>query len=164
MRWHLRTTKPFYVFEFFIPHRPRPKQRDLVGRRGVGGRGMVFPNPENKPEADKIRHAFIRKVAKTPGAADVFPHTGPVRITCLSLFRYPKDWWEGKEFVSAPDTDNLTKLTKDALHGAAWLDDRFVVGDHAEKGYWRRDGTVVVIELYPTIPKPTKKRGRKKKT
>lgn len=117
----------------------------------------MFPNPENKPEQEKIRHSFIRKVNKDK-AAGIFPHVGPVRISTYFCFRYPKNYWEGKEFVSVPDLDNLEKLVKDSLKGAAWIDDRQVVGVHSEKFYYRRDGTVVVLEMYEDVQKPTKKK------
>lgn len=94
-----------------------------------------------------IRRAYYRKYG-----TQAFPDHIPLKITCDFFLRIPtsisqeqKDDMEGTYALKTPDTDNLLKLVSDALNGAAYEDDRYIVSATATKKWSQYPRTEVTV-------------------
>lgn len=165
---------PFSV-EFFVPGRPKAKDRGTP-RPCAGGKGAyIFTSPEVAEKEKYVREEFLRTVqAYYRGCARFLPIIqGWCWMEVYSLMPPSNDWYPGKPHTGPPDGDNLYKLVKDALSGRAsgrpplaFKDDSMSAGAWPQwKCYWDeryRDtvgyppcpGTHVVIHYEVTARDP----------
>lgn len=109
-------------FRFTVPGDPVPWGRAGVDTRGGKARHYTPTKTLNFELA-------VRVAAQNAG---VLPIEGPVKLTILTEWAWPKskerktkprNWeWRG----SGPDADNVAKAVMDALNGIAYKDDRQV--------------------------------------
>jgi Holliday junction resolvase RusA-like endonuclease len=127
--------------QFTIPGAPVAKGR---GRTAVvNGHGHVY-TPQ------KTRDAEMTLTARAMQFRPPEPLTGALHLSVAFVLPIPASWSRVKRatpphHVSRPDLDNLVKLTKDALSGAYWLDDRQIVSLTARKGYGAVPHTAIYI-------------------
>lgn len=93
-------------------------------------------------------------------------HEGPVTLDLVATFVPPASWpkWKRERalagewpHLSRPDVDNLVKLVKDGLNGAAWLDDSQVTNVSGSKQYGSTPRTTVLLTFHD-VPKKENER------
>src|SRR6202000_1129950 len=84
------------------------------------------------------------------------PIEGPVRLIIQATSFRPQSWPKRRQTeywkTSKPDTDNLAKLTKDALNRVAWLDDAQVCDLQVKKHYGDTEGVFVTVTELTICP------------
>lgn len=136
----------------------------------IPGRPQRWQRPKEDSRKGKKTHRFIDK--RVEAAAKVIrqeaalqwrsrpPHTGPVVIRVLAVFRIPSSWpkalrdlaLDGKVWhISDPDFDQIVKLIMDAIRGLIYVDDNQVVGflDGSAKRYGDPERTEIDIVALP---------------
>jgi Holliday junction resolvase RusA-like endonuclease len=111
------------------------------------------------PETTRVAENAVAATWYQTVGIDREPHIGPVEITIVSTFAPPKSWAKWKRaaalageipHTTKPDADNLLKLIKDGLHGAAYRDDAQAFRVGARKQYGITAGTTVTLIFHPT--------------
>lgn len=112
--------------EFFIPGRPKPKERARVGYSSKRRKFFSY-TPQNTVLAeDNIRGFVIEKLRHNH-----FPFEIPIKMNVIFIFKPAKKTKLKKPPL--PDGDNLLKTLWDALNGILYKDDTWVVEFHVAK-------------------------------
>lgn len=119
------------------------------------GRVRFVPAKE-KTVRQEILAGYLQ-AQKNSGLEHILETPTVVVLRIGVFWRKPKDWWEGKEPTSKPDSSNYLKLFEDALNRHAWTDDSVIVDTACRKMYGDIPGYLGVIWYYSRIPKPKKK-------
>ena len=98
-----------------------------------------------------FKEAVRRAAAATPSVSVQL--SGPLRITIKAYMPRPKRMESKKypdgpiPYTTVPDSDNITKLVKDAINEAKtfWTDDRIVFIDHTEEWYVSRGASPCAV-------------------
>jgi Holliday junction resolvase RusA-like endonuclease len=130
---------------------PAAKGRAKFARIGRGAGSFVTAYT---PKKTRDYEALI-KAAGQESMNGAQPLAGPVFMLVAALLPIRASWTKAKQKAAAagtlwpvtkPDTDNFTKIAKDALNGVAYYDDAQVVIEHALKRYSYESGLYIEIE------------------
>lgn len=126
------------MLTFIVPGEP-------VAFARAGKNGAQHFTPKRQRD-----HAAIIKLAAATAMRGRPLLAGALGLTARFYYLRPTSWPKRKQAVrfktSAPDTDNLCKLLKDALKGVAWGDDAIVSRVVLEKVYGPTARTMVLVE------------------
>lgn len=122
---------------YFIDTNPLPKERPRINRYG-GAR-----TPEKTKTETLLQN--LRSRAHAPAGG---PYGGAIQIILNYYLKYNKQTKDTTPHTGTPDTDNLAKLTLDAITEAArfWHDDSQINSVLITKQYSRRPGLGVAIK------------------
>lgn len=126
---------------FLIEGPPQPKLR----HRRNGKTGHMY-TPQKTIEAEQnVKAQYLE-------AGLPYFDKAPLHMRLIYYMPIPKSLskrkrlqMEGTPHIIRPDTDNLTKLVKDALNGICYHDDSQVFDDHGTKYYSNNPRTEVTI-------------------
>jgi Holliday junction resolvase RusA-like endonuclease len=123
-----------------------PGQAVPWARAGGGKTGHRFTPAKQRSYAGVLKLFCQRAMRGGPLI------TGPIELSVMAEYGWPKSWNEKRRSApgaqwktSRPDTDNLSKLIKDALNTVAWSDDAQVVSEHVWKRYSETPRLIVKI-------------------
>lgn len=111
------------------------------------------------PERTRVAESVVVATWYQAVGIDRAPHEGPVEIDIVSTFTPPASWAKWKRtaaiageiaHTTKPDADNLLKLIKDGLRGAAYRDDAQAIRVGGRKQYGETAGTTVTLTFHPT--------------
>ena len=148
---------PIAVAEFFIPGRPKTKDRPRAAV-GKSGRAFMYSTKKTAQEEAVIRE-FGDKFARENGWEDL--HRGPIILSAIFVLPKAGNFFEGKQpsYQKCGDLDNLLKTLKDGMNGTVYKDDSQIVGYRTvAKKFGDHPGVYVKLEFYaePEAPKKRK--------
>ena len=141
-----------------IPGTPTPKGRSRSTRSGR----HYTPAATRAAETSVLAVWLVTTQHARPA------HEGPVTLDLIATFVPPASWpkWKRERALagewphtSRPDVDNLVKLVKDGLNGAAWLDDSQVTNVSGAKQYGTTPHTTVMLTFHD-VPKKENERNK----
>lgn len=165
------------VMEFFLAGTPKAKAAAWARINPRTGRMVRTIDKRTQELEREHRGHMLETIIST------YPQFIPYLPVCLAFIHTecyhlmpppddPKEWWSGKEHVTIPDTENCSKMTKDAggsreknVHPVLYWDDCIITRNVEEKQYWDpsklwiphyppQPGTVFVVRMNPLIPHP----------
>lgn len=165
------------VMEFFLAGTPKAKRQAWTHFNPKTGRmTKTIDKRTQELEREHREHILQTIVSTYPQYIPYLPLClGYIHTECYHLMPPPddpKEWWPGKEHVSIPDTENMSKLTRDAggsreknVHPVLYWDDCPITRNVEEKQYWDPSklwipnyppspGTVYVVRMHPLVPNP----------
>lgn len=136
--------------KLLIPGQPRPK---LTGQAGLAFKGkkpfpIIKKNPANEEAEKNIQRAFFLWLVDDSELNE--PWEGPFAYKHTYYFEMTKE--EKKKFknferiihTKKPDTDNLHKMSNDALEGFIFKNDSAGIDKGGEKFSWHSPGLSVL--------------------
>lgn len=130
---------------FFIPIKPRPKERPRFARFG---KFIKTYTPKKTHDYEKkIRDVYLRYTKDRL--------SGPIEANIVAIFEPPKSFSKKKRIrlldqpcinKSVGDVDNLDKAILDSLNGIAYTDDSAVYSITSKKVYGTNTGTCVTLK------------------
>jgi len=116
-------------------------------KRSGGGKGTPrFTPAEQRNYMGAVRMIVSAAMSRT----GLKPLDGPILLVLTASYLHPASWSAKRRAAnhwktSAPDVDNLAKLTKDALNKMAWVDDARVAFMTVQKIYGASEKLVISI-------------------
>ena len=123
------------MYSFFIPGKPRGKERPRHTRQGV-----TYTPQKTKNYEEMVRYCFKNKYANAVPIAE----KTPVAAFLIAYYKQPKRFTKAEKaavidgvlFPTAkPDSDNIAKIILDSLNKLAFNDDNQIVKLIVEKRY-----------------------------
>lgn len=126
--------------------------------RAGGGKTVVKFTPKRQRDyMGMIRAEAHRQMKAFPG-----PLTGPLQLKIAAVYLWPKSTTkarmaaaDGAWKITKPDSDNITKIIKDALNTIAYVDDAQIAFSTCWKLLGPKAGLVVEVISLEGIPAPT---------
>jgi Holliday junction resolvase RusA-like endonuclease len=126
--------------------------------RAGGGKTMHKFTPKKQQDyMGMIRAEAFRQMDRFPG-----PLAGPLQLKIVAVYLWPKSTTkarlgavDGGWKITKPDSDNITKIVKDALNTIAYADDAQVSFSSTWKILGPKAGLVVEVISLEGVPAPS---------
>lgn len=126
-------------------------------RAGGGKTVAKFTPAKQRNYMGMIRAEAHQQMAGFPG-----PLTGPLKLSIVAVYLWPKATTkarlaalDGAWKTTKPDSDNITKIVKDALNTIAFIDDAQVSFSCCWKLLGPKAGLIVEVESLEGVAAPT---------